>query len=146
MTSAELFTKIQRVIPASRERVFKAWVDPEKLKQWWGPEGVKCLDAEVDLTVGGTYRLTLLGKSRVPFSVAGSYLEIKEPERLVFTWDWEDEDLRLGHETQVKVEFIDQDGSTEVIITHSKFPNQEVRDAHEGGWTSLLTKLEAMHS
>jgi uncharacterized protein YndB with AHSA1/START domain len=48
---------VRKTIRATRERLFDAWTQPIQLRQWWGPEDVECLDAEVDLRVGGRYRI-----------------------------------------------------------------------------------------
>jgi len=143
MNRDEYSLQVSRVIPAPRERVFRAWIDPEKLTQWWGPENVQCVGAEVDQRVGGNYKITLKGEQGVPFSVMGSYIEISEPERLIFTWNWEDDDMALEQETQVAVHFKDLDGKTEVTIEHTKFLDEEMKNNHQGGWTNLLAKLES---
>jgi len=53
----ELTLVVRRTIGASPERVFDAWTKPERLRLWWGPRGVTCTAAEVDLRVGGRYRI-----------------------------------------------------------------------------------------
>ena len=140
MTSTGEVLQLKRVLPVSRERVFAAWIDPKKLKLWWGPGEVECLDAEVDLRVGGRYKILLKGESNQPFSVSGEYKEISEPQKLVFTWDWDDAEMSVG-ETLVTLKLSEVDGQTELELTHERFPTQNDRDNHEGGWTSLLEKL-----
>lgn len=63
------------------------------------------------------------------------------PEKLVYTWEWESGDFASMGETLVTVEFRDQDGSTELILTHERFPDEEKRDHHGWGWNSTLDCL-----
>ena len=125
---------------ASREKVFRAWTDPEELKKWWGPEGYATPSAEVDLRVGGKYRL---GMRKLPdgeiFYLTGIYREVRPPERLVYSWRWEAEP-EYG-ETQVTVDFRQAGNSTEVVLTHEFFPTGKARDDHNRGWSSCLDRL-----
>ena len=48
---------VRKTIPATPERLFAAWTEPSQLQKWWGPEGVVCIGPEVDLRVGGQFRI-----------------------------------------------------------------------------------------
>lgn len=130
--------RLTRTFAAPRERVFRAWTDPEALKRWWGPPGYGTPTVEVDLRAGGPYRL---GMRKLPdgelFYLSGTFREVTPPERLVYTWRWEHE----PGETLVTVEFLDRGGSTEVVLTHEMFQAREARDAHAQGWAGCLDKL-----
>ena len=82
---------IERTLTASPERVFDAFTDPDQLTNWWWPAGFTCPAAEVDLRVGGTYRLAMEWPGSIPtearFShyMGGEYLEIDRPRRLVMS-------------------------------------------------------------
>ena len=141
---------MNRTINAPRERVFAARTQPELLRKWWGAhESFSAPIAEVDLRVGGKYRLGMLepGKDN-PYVCHGVYREVTPPERLVFTWLWEkmpgDDPAFVPAETLVTVEFIDKDGATEVVLTHEQFPDEHMRDEHQGGWTGCLDGLERL--
>ena len=56
-TDAGMRLEVRRTIAASPERLFAAWTTPEQLLAWWGPSGVRCTSAELDLVVGSRYRL-----------------------------------------------------------------------------------------
>lgn len=131
---------LKRTFAAPREKVFRAWTEPEELKKWWGPEGYSTPTAEVDLRAGGTYRL---GMMKLPkgdvFYLVGTYREVRPPERLVYTWRWESQ-ADLG-ETLVTVEFRDRGNATEVILTHELFPTEKARQDHNKGWNSCLDRL-----
>ncbi len=142
-TDTRTFLQVSRLINADPNTVFRAWTEPEHLKQWSCPESATVVDAQVDLTVGGAYRLRMQGGDGAVHTATGRYREIDRPRRLVYTWDWEEEDSRVG-ETLVTVEFTDLGGTTEVVLTHELFPTAEAKAGHEQGWTSCLNRLEQL--
>ncbi len=139
-SSPETTLHLRRTFAAPREKVFRAWTDPEELKKWWGPEGYATPSADVDLRVGGKYRL---GMMKLPngevFYLSGVYREVRPPKRLVYTWRWEAQP-ELG-EPLVTVEFHEAGNSTEVVLTHEFFPTEQARDDHNKGWNSCLDRL-----
>lgn len=135
--------RVSRVIKADPDAVFRAWTEPEQLRQWSAPEGTTLQTAEVDLAVGGRYHLQMRSAEGQEHNAVGTYREIDRPHRLVYTWSWEEEEYDVG-ETLVTVEFNDLGGSTEVVITHERFPTSQARDDHEQGWTSCLNRLESV--
>jgi uncharacterized protein YndB with AHSA1/START domain len=76
---------ITRVFDAPRELVFKAWIDPKRMAQWWGPRGFTNPICELDARVGGAWRIVMRSPARIEYPCGGVYREIVEPERLVFT-------------------------------------------------------------
>lgn len=136
--------RVSRVINAGPEAVFRAWTEPEQLRRWSCPEGATVEDAQVDLKVGGAYRIRMNTENGL-MTAYGVYKAIDRPSRLEYTWDWEGEDHGIG-ETLVTVQFNDHGGKTEVVITHERFPNVEAKDGHEQGWTSCLNRLERLFS
>src|SRR5437870_5724255 len=83
--------RLERVFQAPRERVFEAWTRPEALKRWWCPPGWEPDRIEVDLRVSGVF---YLGMRRVAdqsaAAVQGRFLDVRPPERVVYTWQWTD--------------------------------------------------------
>ena len=71
----------------------------------------------------------------------GVYREVSAPERLVFTFAWEDGDGNPGHETLVTVTFADIGGKTELILHQAVFETASARDAHQIGWSSCLERF-----
>jgi len=151
---------LSRTYSAPRELVFSAWTDPNKLKQWWAAqEGFTTPIAEVDLRVGGRYRLGMKPPDQnVIYVVSGTYREVSPPEKLVYTWVWElpldSESMRPSDErppemesmveskeTLVTVEFRAQGSSTEVVLTHEYFADQHTRDEHSHGWSGVMARL-----
>jgi uncharacterized protein YndB with AHSA1/START domain len=141
-TRTEITLNLTRTYSAPRDDVFRAWTEPEALKRWFAPsDEFSTPIAEVDLRVGGAYRIGMKPPDQEDmFIVVGTYREVQPPERLVFTWSWE-EGIDVG-ETLVTVEFRDLGDSTEVVLTHELFPNEQARDKHIEGWSGCLERLE----
>ena len=131
--------QIRRTFAAPREKVFRAWTDPQTLKQWFGPPGFKTTVAEVDLRVDGEFRLTLQKPTGEVVSAFGTFREIRPSERVVCTWNWDYNDIG---DTILTLEFHDAGGETELVLTHERFPTIEHRDGHNTGWTGCFDKLE----
>ena len=132
----------QRTYAAPRERVYQAWLEPEALKQWFGPhEDFTIPTVEVDARVGGKYRFVLVSPEGNRNTAAGTYKEILPNEKLVFTWSWIEGGMDIG-ETLVTVEFRDKGNQTEVSLTHELLPTEESRQAHSEGWTGTLMRLD----
>jgi uncharacterized protein YndB with AHSA1/START domain len=136
---------VSRVVKADTETVFRAWTEPGQLQLWSAPEGATVTAAEVDLSVGGRYKIHMRNEQGEPHTAFGVYRTIEPNTRLVYTWTWEEEDHDVG-ETLVTVEFNDLGGSTEIVLTHERFPNAELTANHEQGWTSCLNRLGGMFS
>lgn len=135
--------QIRRTYAAPRERVFRAWTDPAELKQWWRVSDDQTTPvAEIDLRPGGVYRLGMKSPdAEHAYVCAGTYREVTPPEKLVFTWSWETPGMGTD-ETLVTVEFLDRGHSTELVLTHERFPNEESRNQHNHGWNGCLDHLE----
>lgn len=137
----ETALRITRTFRARRERVFRAWTEPEALKRWFAPDDT--FDTRVlhfDPRPGGRYRVDMR-KDDASHIVAGEYREVRPPERLVFTWKWENHPERGTEDTIVTLEFYDQGESTELVLTHERFPDIAARDEHNKGWTGCLDRL-----
>jgi uncharacterized protein YndB with AHSA1/START domain len=136
--------RITRIIDAPREDVFRAWTEPEQIRQWWGPGEFTCPQAEVDLRPGGAYRLAMQPATGDPFIVAGTYLEVEPPARLLYTWRWETGPAADGSESRVRVEFNARGDQTELVLTHTDFPASHGPAPYRMGWEGGLDKFEAL--
>jgi uncharacterized protein YndB with AHSA1/START domain len=144
VTAAPASLNVSRTIRARPDELFRAWTDPEELSNWWRQEGEgwAFAGASIDLRVGGRYRLGMTGPDGRKHVASGVYREVRPPERLVFTWNWEDPTKPVG-ETLVTVEFRDLGGErTEVVLTHERFADPARMGRHEQGWTELMRLLE----
>ena len=131
-----------RTFDAPVERVFRAWSDPRILECWaWGSLGHE-VRAEVDLRVGGNYRVEPSQPGKDTFVFRGTYEEVVVGRRLVYTLHW---DAPMGYESPLEratVEFTDRGAQTEVTFLHEGVPHQLARDTHETGWANTFDTLD----
>jgi len=142
MTAAQELV-IERAFSAPRDAVFRAWVDPEVLRRWWGagPDWTSPA-VDIDLRPGGRYRLSMQDPSGSVRTVGGKYVEVDPPRRLVYTWAWETHGAADDALTLVTVEFHEAaPGQTTVVLTHTGFGDGERRDLHRDGWELCLANL-----
>src|SRR6266567_7073720 len=142
----KLSLEIKRHIKAPRERVYAAWTDPAQMKQWFGPENVQTRNLIVDARVGGEFRWDLVNSEGEKMTMLGEYRELQPSQKIVFTWQWQDDEDWENHVSIVTVELDDADGGTELRLTHEQLPNEASRDGHTRGWESALDKLEKFFS
>ena len=130
---------VRRIITATPERLFDSWTRADELRQWWGPESVSCTAAEVDLRVGGQYRIANQFPDGTTLWISGEFEHIDRPRKLVYTW-------RIGPGTdapeRVTVVFEACAGGTEVIVTHERIADAPTRQRHAQGWHGCLERLE----
>jgi uncharacterized protein YndB with AHSA1/START domain len=132
--------RITRTVPAPREEVFRAWTDPERLKEWFGPGEFTIPEADLDVRPGGEYLIVMEAPDGNRLRLKGAYREIEPPERLVFTWSW---GLMWdgAQDSLVTVEFHTAGDATEVVLTHGDFETAEELAPYGSGWESGLDKL-----
>jgi uncharacterized protein YndB with AHSA1/START domain len=141
----ETSLRLTRSFGVPRERLFEAWTNPEELKNWWHlGHGWKLSVAEVDLRVGGRYRIGLASsQGEAKHTVTGTFREVSVPERLVYTWIVEDPRTN-EQESIVTVEFHDKGSSTELVLKHDKLVNRESRQNTYDGWVTVLVGLSRL--
>src|SRR5436189_5641406 len=138
----KLSLQIKRHIKAPREHVYAAWTDPVSMKQWFGPENVQTRNLIVDARGGGEFRWDLVNPEGEHMTIRGEYRELQPGKKIVFTWQWQDDEDWKDCVSVVTVELSDRDAGTEVHLTHTRLPSVESRDDHKQGWNSVLEKLE----
>ena len=105
---AERELVIIRIFDAPRELVFRAWTDPRLAKDWFGPKDYPATHMEMDVRPGGAWRGCLRStESGKELRLGGVFREVTPPERVIFTFAWEEEGER-GLETQVTLTFTEQ--------------------------------------
>lgn len=139
--------KINRIFKASRERVFAAWTEPEQIKQWFGCDQTKVKNAEVDLREGGKFLIEMetSGDGCGASSLDGSYITVRPPEELKYTWKWSGFE-EPSPATTVTVKFTEQGEGTLLELTHEGFMNEEICGMHDKGWTQAIDKIEKLIS
>jgi uncharacterized protein YndB with AHSA1/START domain len=133
--------QLNRTFAAPRDRVFRAWTDAREFAQWFHPSAdYKTVITRLDLRVGGKYSLEMHHKEGNIHRLNGVYEEIQPPERLVFTWCWQEDGVL--RESVVTILFKDLGGSTEVSLTHKNLLTAEAREKHNHGWIGCFGQLE----
>jgi uncharacterized protein YndB with AHSA1/START domain len=132
---------LKRRLNARPEKVYAAWTDPEKLAQWWGPTGTLAdsVRAEMDVRVGGRFRVSFKTGDGEYHEVGGAYREVVPNQRLVFSWAWHSTPER---ESLVTISLRGESDGTLLTLHHEQFFDQAARDGHERGWTGTLERLE----
>jgi uncharacterized protein YndB with AHSA1/START domain len=133
---------ISRVIDAPRPLVFKAWTQPEHIARWWGPQGFTTIHCEMDIRVGGAYRVAMRSPEGTERWKRGVYREIVEPERIVFTFTWENPDNTVPHHELLTTVTFDEVGSkTRLTLRQGPFIDARHSDSHGVGWHSTFERL-----
>lgn len=132
--------EVRRLFRAPRERVFDAWTRPALIERWNARSGLVVPVAEVDLRVGGRYRLHLRSPDGALHRIAGVYRIVERPARLVYSWIPESDAVRS--ESVVSVEFHECADGTEVRLRHEQLPNANSQRRHAAGWEACLAQLE----
>jgi len=131
---------LRRTISAPREDIFLAWTSAEILRQWFCPEPDYVVTiAELDVRVGGSFRIGIKKPDNTVHVAYGNYQEIKQPEKLVFTWSWEENPFH----SVVTLTFNDLGDATELILRHELLATEALRESHAHGWKGCLQSLES---
>jgi uncharacterized protein YndB with AHSA1/START domain len=136
---------ITRVFDAPRELVFQAWTDPKHLARWWGPKDWTNPVCEVDVRVGGAWRIVMRAPDGGEYPCGGVYREIVPPERLVFTNIAMDKDGNPLLDGLTTVTFAEEGSKTKLTLRTRAtglvpFAPQML-SGMEMGWTQSLERL-----
>jgi uncharacterized protein YndB with AHSA1/START domain len=133
---------LSRRYPVAPEKVWRAWTDAQAVRKWWGPgPGEPVSVAELDVRVGGRFRIVFGGPDGKAHECAGVYKEVVPNRKLVFTWSWPNSTPERV--SVVTIEFKKIDEGTELVFKHEQLFDEKVRDDHKRGWSGSLDKLAA---
>jgi len=135
---------LKRRLKAPPAKVFAAWTDPKKMKEWMGPGEIRTIVAEADARVGGRYRVLMRAPDGKEHDVSGVYREVVTNEKLVLTWAWKVAPPDEPHESLVTVLLKPDGGGTLLTLIHEHLFDEDSRDGHEQGWIASLDKLEKL--
>lgn len=155
---------ITRIFDAPRELVWRAWTEPEMMKQWWGPKIFSCPHVEIDLRIGGKWLNCMQASlDEVPDAwkqglwATGIYKEIVSQEKLVMTDSFSDPDGNVvpatyyGMDEHIALEMLvtitledTPEGKTKMRLIHEGLPEGEHTEGASAGWNESFDKLEAL--
>ncbi|MEW5992702.1 MAG: SRPBCC domain-containing protein [Chloroflexota bacterium] len=132
--SAAVVARVERMLPAPPDVVYRALTEPATMVRWMSPFGRA--EVAADVRPGGRLHVAMV-EGDVRIEHAGVFLELDPPRRLSFTWRSE----YTGTEPSVvTVELVARGASTWLVLTHERLPGEAVA-SHEGGWRSMLERL-----
>lgn len=140
---AALSLVVRRVVDGTPDCAFRAWTDPDQIRQWWGPAGVVCADCTVDLRVGGRYQIANRLPDDTILWIFGVFVRVEKPHLLEYTWETGLEPAyeAIGDE-RVTIRFVAAGAQTEVIVEHTRCLDEQVQADHQAGWLGCLDGLE----
>lgn len=128
---------VRRVIDASREEVFDAWLDAEGMREWMCPGPVTRCDATMDPRPGGRFRIVMHGPD-ITVVNTGEFRVLERPAKLQFTWA----SSRWGlEETLITIDLLQREARCELVLTHERFPADQSSAQLQGGWGRILGLL-----
>ena len=144
-TVAEM--EIVRVFDAPRELVYQAWLDPEHLANWYGPQNFGVARTDIEQKPGGTYLIVMQGPDGKEYPNQGVINEMVENEKLVMTQIDNDEDGNTALEMVNTITFEEEDGKTRmtlhVAVLKASPQHLEMLPYAEAGWKAAFEKMAA---
>jgi uncharacterized protein YndB with AHSA1/START domain len=132
---------LERILDATPEEAFAAWIEPGARLQWYAPQEGWIVEATSDLRVGGQW-IASFGPTRDEiYTEAGEYTEIDPPNRVSYTNTFTFPDGRSFVTVNV-VTFEAVGDKTRLVVEDKGYPNEQQRDAHQNGWTAFLDAYE----
>ena len=134
---------ITRTFNGPARIVFEAWTKPDLFRRWWAPKssGASLLSCEMDVRVGGGYRLEFGHQASKSMAFFGRYIEVTPHSRLVWTNDESDD----GAVTTVTFE---EKGGKTLLVLHELYPSKEALDdaiaGMEGGMPEQFEQLDEL--
>jgi uncharacterized protein YndB with AHSA1/START domain len=128
---------IRKMLAASCEEVFDAWLDAAGMREWMCPGPVTSCEVTLEPRVGGRFRIVMTAPE-VKFMNTGEFRLLDRPAKLQFTWvssRW------AYRETLVTVELHRREAHCELVLTHERFPLEDSAGQLVKGWTQILEKL-----
>jgi uncharacterized protein YndB with AHSA1/START domain len=132
-----------RRIAARPAIVFDLLSTAEGLTSWWGPDDLPVVSAQADVRVGGDFRVEFRRNDGSRHVCAGRFLDIREPERIIMSWQWISGGVPEEREAVSRVELYLRPIKigTELTLIHAALSNEISRLSHQGGWSGALDKL-----
>ena len=143
----EITLQIERSFAAPRDKVFGLWMEPQAVAQWFlPPENARWIEAPTFAAhPGGDFRLRLIASDEL-YDLHGTFREVRAPEKLVLSWQWDKDSPLAGSpgDTEVTIEFFAHETRTDIVLTQTGFRNEESRGQYERGWHRCFREMEKL--
>jgi uncharacterized protein YndB with AHSA1/START domain len=134
---------LEREYNTTTQALFNAWSNEAQLKTWFCPGTIYVDQLEMDFRVGGGYRMVMKDPDGNDYhTLTGEYLEIDEPNKIVFTFQWVTKEA--SPVTLVTLLFDETAGGCKMTLIHERFADEKTRDLHIEGWSASFPKLEKL--
>ena len=130
---------LQRRINAPPARIYSAWTEPSQIVKWMHPGDSEVIHVEMDVRVGGGFRIIMRAPDGEEHDVSGTFREVVRDEKLVYTWAWRSTPER---ESLVTLTLRLDGEATLLTLKHEQFFDEAARDGHQAGWSQALECLE----
>lgn len=143
MSKSNFSLNIERILNAPREAVWKAWTNHELRMRWLSPAGFYVSEDVGEIKVGEAYKACMISPESNESRYAGEYLELKAPEKLVFTHIWQNDICGIPNIETICTVLLEEleDGRTKMTFTQTGLSSADSRDSHIGGWSECFDKL-----
>ncbi len=135
----------EKSFTASVNDLYDAWINANKLKEWWQPAGNKLVDVENDVREGGAIKYEFEGKEKQKtIVITGQYKEAKPAQRLVYSWNWQlpGSENRSENHFELTVDFSGDEKESRIRVTQTAQDENESIQPREKGWED---ELESLH-
>ena len=138
--------ELRHLVNAPPDRVFEAWINPEYVEAWWGPDGFQTAVDKLDARVNGQFTFKMTAPSGAFCTMRGTYIEIRRPHRLVFEvhqhciTDLPDHVRAPSKPSMVEVTFRAKGGQTEICLIQTGLAD-DYQMLAQGGWGQSLERL-----
>jgi uncharacterized protein YndB with AHSA1/START domain len=134
---------VSKDFPVPAMRLYSAWINPEELRQWWHPMGNTLQRATTEPKLGSPVEYVFAAENGAhSFTISGTYKEVQEGTRLVYTWNWQLPTAVVGDsEFLLTVVFSGQGKGSRIEVTQDNFADEEAVQPHREGWEKALDDL-----
>jgi uncharacterized protein YndB with AHSA1/START domain len=144
-TAVDTTITLSRTLNSNIEKVFDAWVTSEALTKWMAPSDTFTTKVlELDARPKGRYRIAMTEPDGKVHTVFGVYETIDRPNKLVFSWEWEN--AESPNRSIVTIGLKRKGNQTELTLVHQGLATEDSVKHHEQGWNGCLGRLVAMFS
>lgn len=141
-TKNEGTIELFKEFPVPVEELYRAWISPEALKQWWRPMDKKLTEVKNEVKKGGSIKY-VASDAEAPIVITGEYEEVKEHEKLIYSWNFDIANGAFEESSyRLTVEFSGNGDNSRLSVKQEDLKDHEAVMVHKKGWERQLENLE----